>query len=71
MAKKGEKVIIDEKLCKGCYFCVDKCPKKVLVKSTKMGPKGYILVKAENQEECIECGICEKVCPDFAISVQK
>ena len=71
MLKKGEKVCIDEKLCKGCYYCIDTCPKKVLVKSTKMGPKGYIIVEAENPEECIECGLCERICPDFAISVQK
>jgi 2-oxoglutarate ferredoxin oxidoreductase subunit delta len=71
--KKPEelKIRIDEKLCKGCLFCVEVCPKNVLVKSTKLGPKGYIIVEAERQEECIECEMCEKICPDFAISIRK
>ncbi len=63
------KIQVDDKLCKGCYYCVDVCPKKVLVKSKKMGPKGYIVVEVEKPEECIECRLCEKICPDFAISV--
>jgi 2-oxoglutarate ferredoxin oxidoreductase subunit delta len=71
MLKKEDKISIDEKLCKGCYYCVDVCPKKVLVKSTKMGPRGYIIVEAEKPEECIECGLCERICPDFAISISK
>jgi len=71
MHKKEEKIKIEEKLCKGCYYCVDVCPKNVLVKSTKMGPKGYVIVEAENPEECIKCELCEKICPDFAISILK
>jgi 2-oxoglutarate ferredoxin oxidoreductase subunit delta len=71
MHKTEEKITINEKLCKGCYYCVDVCPKNVLVKSTKMGPKGYVIVEAENPEECIECGLCERICPDFAISILK
>ena len=71
MQKKEEKINIDEKLCKGCYYCVDVCPMKVLVKSTKMGPKGYVIVEAEKPEECIECELCTRICPDFAISIRK
>jgi 2-oxoglutarate ferredoxin oxidoreductase subunit delta len=69
MTIKEVEIYVDEKLCKGCYYCIDICPKKVLVKSTKMGPKGYILVEAKKPEECIECRLCERICPDFAISV--
>ena len=65
------KIRVDETLCKGCYYCVDACPKMVLAVSKKLGPKGYIVVEAVKPEECIECGLCEKVCPDFAISVKK
>lgn len=60
---------IDEKLCKGCYFCVEICPKEVLAKSDGLSPKGYIIVKVENIENCIVCRLCERICPDFAISV--
>jgi 2-oxoglutarate ferredoxin oxidoreductase subunit delta len=66
-----DKIRVDERLCKGCYYCVDACPKMVLAVSKKLGPKGYIIVEAVKPEECIECGLCEKVCPDFAISVRK
>ena len=65
------KIRIDERLCKGCYYCVDACPGGVLVKSAKTGPRGYGLVEAEKPEECIECGLCERICPDFAISIRK
>ena len=64
------KIRIDEKLCKGCYYCIEVCPKSVLAKSNKLGPKGYIIVEAANPEECIECELCEKICPDFAISIR-
>jgi len=62
---------IDEELCKGCYFCVEVCPREVLQISDEMSPKGYIIVKAERPENCIECRMCERICPDFAISIQK
>jgi 2-oxoglutarate ferredoxin oxidoreductase subunit delta len=71
MSEKEDKIQIDEKLCKGCYYCIDACPKKVLAKSEKLGPKGYIIVEAINPDECIECGLCERICPDFAIRVNR
>jgi len=71
MSKNEDKIRIDEKLCKGCYYCVEVCPKKVLAKSKTLGPKGYIIVEASNPDECIECGACERICPDFAISVHR
>ena len=66
----SEKIRVDEQLCKGCYYCVDVCPREVLAVSDKLGPKGYIIVEAVNPEDCIECGLCERVCPDFAIAVR-
>ena len=66
-----EKVHVDEQLCKGCYYCVDVCPKDVLAASEKLGPKGYIIVEAVKPDDCVECLLCEKVCPDFAIAVRK
>jgi 2-oxoglutarate ferredoxin oxidoreductase subunit delta len=66
-----EKISIDEQLCKGCYYCVDVCPKEVLAVSEKLGPKGYIIVEVVKPEDCIQCGLCERVCPDFAIAVRK
>jgi len=66
--KKFE-ITIDERLCKGCYFCIDKCPNQVLKKSENLGPKGYRIAEVDDIEKCIGCRICERICPDFAISV--
>ena len=65
------KIYIDEKLCKGCYYCIEVCPKEVLVKSDVLSPKGYIIAKVEKPEDCIVCRLCERICPDFAISVHE
>ena len=62
---------IDKKLCKGCYYCVEVCPNKVLGKSDRLSPKGYINAKVERPEDCILCRLCERICPDFAIAVNE
>jgi len=56
-------------LCKGCGLCIEKCPKKCIAWSEVLGVYGTPSVKANN--ECIACGICESVCPDCAISIEK
>ena len=62
-------IMINEKLCKGCYYCIEECPKNVLGKSEELSPKGYLIAKVERPDDCIICRNCERVCPDFAISV--
>jgi NAD-dependent dihydropyrimidine dehydrogenase PreA subunit len=37
--------------------------------SSEIGPKGYHLAKADESNECLDCGLCESICPDFAIKV--
>ncbi len=60
--KKNIKIEINEEWCKGCVICVDFCPKDVL----KMeGGKA----KVADIEACTVCGLCELLCPDFAITV--
>ena len=66
--KKFE-ITIDEKLCKGCSFCIDKCPTQVLKSSENFGSKGYLIAEVDDIGTCIGCRICERICPDFAISV--
>ena len=63
------KITVIQNRCKGCQFCVELCPKKNLKQSKDYNPKGYRFVYSEDDRECINCGLCEIVCPDFAITV--
>jgi len=65
---QGEIHIIKER-CKGCGFCVEFCPKKVLELSKEFNLKGYHPPYVKNPEECRECHLCEIICPEFAIYV--
>ncbi|OFV79410.1 MAG: 4Fe-4S ferredoxin [Acidobacteria bacterium RBG_13_68_16] len=62
----GEVRILVER-CKGCGFCVEYCPKDVLVMSEEFNKKGYHPPKVVKAGECVNCNLCEMICPDFAI----
>ncbi|MBO8159974.1 ferredoxin family protein [Thermosyntropha sp.] len=57
--------------CKGCGLCKEKCPNDVLVWSEKLGVYGTPTVKPKDEDSCIACSICEMVCPDCAIYIEK
>ena len=57
--------------CKGCGLCKEKCPNDVLIWSEKLGVYGTPIVKPKDEESCIACLICEMVCPDAAIYIEK
>jgi 2-oxoglutarate ferredoxin oxidoreductase subunit delta len=63
---RGEVRIIADR-CKGCGFCVEYCPKDVLVMSEEFNRKGYHPPKVIKNGECVNCNLCEMICPDFAI----
>ena len=52
--------IVDKKLCCACSACVQKCPKHSITMYEDDEGFSYPLV---NQDTCIKCGLCEKVCP--------
>ncbi len=62
----GEVLIIDDR-CKGCGLCVEYCPKDVLVMSKRFNIKGYHPPEIVQTGLCVNCNLCEMICPDFAI----
>lgn len=61
-SKLIDKVIIYTRWCKVCEICVAFCPKEAL----EMRNGFPALARAER---CNSCGLCEFLCPDFAITV--
>ena len=56
--------------CKGCWICVELCQADVLQMSEGVNRNGYRFPSAARPEACIYCGLCEMLCPDFAIWVR-
>jgi 2-oxoglutarate ferredoxin oxidoreductase subunit delta len=60
-------VHILEDRCKGCGYCIEFCPKKVLEFSQKFNAKGYHPPAVVKPDDCVNCHYCEIICPEFAI----
>ena len=52
--------INDKSHCCGCTACVQRCPKQCITLSED--EEGFLYPKVD-VTNCIECGLCEKVCP--------
>ena len=52
--------IIDKKECCGCWACYNVCPKQSIKMLEDMEGFRYPSI---NLDSCINCGLCEKVCP--------
>ena len=46
--------------CTGCHGCYNVCPKKCI--DMKFDEEGFLYPSVDSNE-CMECGLCEKVCP--------
>lgn len=52
--------ILDKYLCCGCNACILRCPRLCL--KMEEDEEGFLYPQV-NEELCINCGLCEKVCP--------
>ncbi len=52
--------MLPEKECSGCSACMTICPKSCI---KMVADKNGFLVPRINTTLCVQCGICEKVCP--------
>ena len=52
--------IKEKEQCCGCTACVQKCPKQCI--GLAEDNEGFLYPKV-NEQICIDCGLCEKVCP--------
>ncbi len=67
---KKSYVIINIERCKGCYLCVETCPRKCIGHDSQLNAAGYYpACVVENG--CIGCALCGIICPDAAIEVFK
>ena len=69
--KKKATIHINQNWCKGCYICIEACPKKVFDKASEVSEKGFFPVIVARPEDCTTCLQCEMLCPDLAIDVKK
>ena len=62
-------IVIDKNRCKGCYLCMEECPKKLIKVSSEVNSLGVHLVEFEDpNNECLGCAMCATRCPDLAIT---
>jgi len=73
-----KKLTLNEKYCKGCYLCVNICPKSVFEISETPSITGIFTPVIARREECIDyqnalqnkkflCSLCVIICPDQAL----
>lgn len=60
-------IVVIEDRCKGCSYCIEFCPRKVLEPDKKLNKIGIHPPRIKDSTLCAGCGLCEEICPDFAI----
>lgn len=61
-------VINESKDCCGCNACAQRCPKHCI--TLQEDHEGFLYPKVDTNL-CIECGLCEKVCPTINPGIEK
>lgn len=62
---------IQSNCCKSCGFCVHFCKHGVLKLGGEANASGYRSVACVNEEKCIGCGICAKVCGESVFTITR
>ncbi len=65
------RIEIDREACKGCGYCVDACPLRIIVMTKQFNKAGYFIATPDRIEQCTGCAICANMCPEIAIAVYK
>lgn len=63
------KIVIKQERCKSCGYCLNACPKKLIVLSKEMNEQGVFPAEFQDKGECTGCTLCAEVCPEVAIEV--
>jgi 2-oxoglutarate ferredoxin oxidoreductase subunit delta len=63
------RIEINAAWCKGCYLCVNFCPRDVLDIDAERWTNGFHPVYVKQVARCTVCRNCELLCPDLAIAV--
>ena len=69
--KKNINIYIDETLCKGCNICIEFCNENVFIASEKINSLGYYVPVPANISKCNACMICELMCPELSVVLEK
>jgi len=65
-------ITISVERCKGCGLCTIACTLDLLkLSNTRLNANGYHPVEIETMNDCIGCGNCFQMCPDYAITVKR
>ena len=65
------KITIDINRCKGCYLCIEACPKNIIEVGDRLNALGCYPAQQIEGGECTACALCARVCPDAAIEVYR
>lgn len=64
------RITIFVKMCKSCGLCLEECPKDCLAWGDHLGVFGTPVPKCDI-DLCNGCRLCEVICPDCAIILDK